>query len=421
VLIGLLVAVIARRRPLVMVLVVILVPTLSLLRRVVAGASGYTESDPLILLPLILTLGVVVVSWGQPRVSGGARGTKAFAVTVVLGVLASVLLTSSFTVDALFFAGLIVIPLLFAIATSTGRMPLVWGYAMHVLPALGAIVGTYGLYQFFVLPDWDRAWMRTSQLTSIGHPEPLEVRVFGMSESPGPYALFLGLVIVLCLAAAVTTTRWASRVGWIALGGYVAYPLLLSGVRSTLVGVGVCAVVLILVRARGLARILLLGFLAGAWVLLTTVVNRFSASSTILTSDRYTEFSTDDDSFVARIDLLSSVGNPFRYIVGNPAARAVDNLFVDVLLRYGLVAAIGMLLLICGIVILALRQLVAKRNEVAALCAIFIATQVIFGPTFNSLFGILVGVVFGTVMAVPLAIQKDLTATTTLAPATAGR
>lgn len=401
VILGLIVGASMRNRTAVLVFAVILIPTLGLIRRLVAGPAAYVEADPLILLPLVLVIGVVVFSWTNERTDKSTRASRVFALTTIVGVAVTVVLTASFSVDGLFYAGLIIVPLLLATALSTGRLPEVWNAVTRVLPIVSFAVGLYGIYQFFVLPEWDRAWMRSSLLTSIGHPLPLQVRVFGASESPGPYALFLGLMITLCLAAAIREKRAQRVLGWLALGGFLAFPLLLSGVRSALLGVGLCVLVLALIRARGFTRIVLVAFIGGAYYLLTFVLDRFGAGSTILTADRYTAFTAQDDSLVARLNMLASVGNPLQYIIGNPNAPTVDNLYIDTLLRYGLLAAVALLLLVFSVTALALRQLATRTNETAALAAVFIATQTIFGPTFNSLFGILVGVVFGTVMAVP--------------------
>lgn len=399
VLLGVTVALALHRRDAVVVFAVVLIPTLSLVRRVAAGRSGYTDADPLILLPLILVVGVILISWTHKRVTARTRVTSLLAVATIVGALCTIALTGSFAMNELFFVGLLVIPLLLALALGSGQLGDVWGSVRRALPPLAAAVGTYGIIQFFALPSWDAAWMRTSKLTSIGQAEPLLVRVFGASESPGPYALFVGTVITLCLAAAVTEQNASRRFGWVLLGSYLAFPLLLSGVRSSLIGVAVCAGILTLVRARGATRVLLIAFLVGAYFLLTVVIDRFGAGSTILTADRYTSFSTDDRSFVARLDLFASVGDPIQHLVGNPGAPAADNLYIDTLLRYGLLSAVALLAFVISIAILALRQLREHRNEAAALCAVFIVSQTIFGPTFNALFGILIGVVFGTVMA----------------------
>ena len=410
VMIGLIVAFIINRRVGVVVLAVLLIPTMSLLRRIAAGPSGYTESDPLILLPLVLVVVVVAMSWTHPPTfNHRTKLTNGAATATIAGIAMSVLLTTSFDTKGLFFAGLIIVPLMLAIVLSSGRMPPVWESVAKVLPWLGFLVGTYGIIQFFFLPSWDRAWMLTSKLTSIGFPIPLEVRVFGASESPGPYSLFLGLVVTLCLGNAVVKSGGAKRLGWVVLASYLVFPLILSGVRSALLSFGICAVILALVRARGIIRVLIPVFLLIAYQALTVVISRFGATSTILNADRYTGVSAQDDSLVARLGLLNYLANPLQHIIGNPNAPVVDNLFIDTMIRYGLLAAVGLFALYISIVVIAVRGLVRKQNEVVSVCAIFIGILSLFGPSFNALFGILIGIVFGTVMATPEFLARERT------------
>jgi len=399
VVVGLIVALILFSRTRIIVLAVLLVPTLSLVRRIAAGPSGYTASDPLILLPTLLVIVVVALSLTRPSTNDRGSVLRTLAVFTALGVATTVVLRGAFNVDGLFFASLVIVPMLLAVVLSSGRMPPVWDAVRRVLPGVAVFAGTYGIYQFVALPEWDRAWMRTSQLTSIGQALPFQVRVFAASESPGPFALFLGLVLTVCLAAAVTEAKGNRRLGWTALSAFLAYPLLLTGVRSALLGVAVSAVVLTLLRARGFSRVVIVAFLVGAYYLLTAVVARFGSNSTILTADRYTEFSADDDSLVARLALLQGIGNPFAHLVGNPNGGGADNLYVDTLLRYGLVPAAALLMFAIGITVVAIRNLARKMAETASLSIVFIMTMSLFGPTFNSLFGVLAGVVFGTVMA----------------------
>ena len=207
-------------------------------------------------------------------------------------------------------------------------------------------------------------------------------------RSPGPYALFLGLALTLCLCSATIASGAVQKLKWLAMGVVIVVPLLLSGVRSALLGVLVCTVLLALIRGRGFTRILLFGFLLGraACPARSRLITRFGGSSTILTADRYTQFSDQDDSLVARLQLLKYLRNPLQYVVANPHAPTTDNLFIDVMIRYGLLPAIALLSLFLAIAFLALRDLIWKQNETAALCALFVVTQSLTGNVFNSLF-----------------------------------
>lgn len=395
---GLIAAVVIRSRKGVLLLAVVLIPTTGLIRRLAAGPEARQDSDPLLLLPLVLLLAVVIFSLTTPRTDKRGGAMRFAAAATVVGIAASILLTSTFTVDVIFYAALVIVPLFAALMIGNGKIPPVWPTVQRVLPGLAVAVGTYGIAQFFLLPSWDRAWMLSSKLTSIGHAVPREVRVFAASESPGPFALFLGVTLTVCLYVTVVERSGARRFPWLVLSLYLAVPLLLTGVRSALIGVAFCALVLALVRARGVTRILVVAFLVGVYYLLNAVIARFGAGSTILSADRYTQFSGTDDSLVARLTLLNYLRNPFQHIIGAPAAPRFDNLYVDVLVNYGILPAAALFVLVGGLTIVSLRNLVRSHNEAASLAFLFIATQTMFGNVFGSLFGLLVGIVVGTVL-----------------------
>jgi O-antigen ligase len=64
-------------------------------------------------------------------------------------------------------------------------------------------MGLYGICQFFFVPPWDAFWMENSALTSIGFPEPMEVRVFSTMNTPQPFADYLLCGVML----SITSTR----------------------------------------------------------------------------------------------------------------------------------------------------------------------------------------------------------------------
>jgi hypothetical protein len=61
------------------------------------------------------------------------------------------------------------------------------------------VMGVYGLVQFFYLPPWDRYWMQSAPITSLGQPEPLELRVYSTLNSQTPFAdvMMAGLLLLL--------------------------------------------------------------------------------------------------------------------------------------------------------------------------------------------------------------------------------
>lgn len=88
--------------------------------------------------------------------------------------------------------------------------------------------GSYGLYQFFFVPDWDALWMQNVQMNTVGEPEPMMVRVFSTMNSPEPFAGALMAALLLFVSA-------PSKIRWLAvLPGLAGF--LLSAVRAAWTG-----------------------------------------------------------------------------------------------------------------------------------------------------------------------------------------
>lgn len=58
--------------------------------------------------------------------------------------------------------------------------------------------GVYGVFQYLVAPEWDRFWLISTKLTSMGDPAPLKIRVWSTMASPGPFAVMMmaGLILL---------------------------------------------------------------------------------------------------------------------------------------------------------------------------------------------------------------------------------
>jgi hypothetical protein len=60
------------------------------------------------------------------------------------------------------------------------------------------IMGTYGVIQYLIAPEWDRFWLNESGMfTSAGSPEPLGIRVWSTMHSPGPFAIVMQAGLLL--------------------------------------------------------------------------------------------------------------------------------------------------------------------------------------------------------------------------------
>lgn len=107
------------------------------------------------------------------------------------------------------------------------------------------IVSVYGIAQYFDPSPADRDWMIYSAMSSVGLPEPEQVRVFGTLNSPASLGNFIGFGLVLvgflrrpwevliCSGpGAVAMLLSQSRTTWISLAVSIVYPLFLSGTKQ---------------------------------------------------------------------------------------------------------------------------------------------------------------------------------------------
>ncbi|MHA7303552.1 hypothetical protein [Pseudarthrobacter sp. MDT1-22] len=390
--------------PRILILAASVVPILAFIRRISAGPEARVDFDPLILFPFIL---VLIVTLGGFRRSDEAlpenrqvinRRIMALAVVFIIAVGFSILLSGSIKPDVIYFATALVIPILLVAVIATGGVVDIWDSYERLLPVLGLLVGAYGIVQFVVLPPWDKSWMLSSELQSIGQAAPLAVRVFGMSESPGPYAAFIGVAIIICVDRALKANALL-QVGWFVVAGMLVFPLLLSGVRSALLSLLVCAATATVIRGRGMGRVVPVIFFVLVGVGIDRLVGAFGSDSTILTADRYTAFDpSQDHSVQARLNIFDYLTNPWPHIIGHPDAAPVDNLPIDILRAYGFLPFIILILLLFVVSVSSFRLMKSNDSSSVGLSALYVLILGISGNLFLSSFGILIGIVFGTVL-----------------------
>jgi hypothetical protein len=94
------------------------------------------------------------------------------------------------------------------------------------------VMGLYGIYQFFFLTPWDIFWMEGSGLTSIGFPEPMQVRVFSTMNTPQPFADFLIVGLLLGVSSTRRIRFLAMPIGLLALGLTMSRSAWIGGVLA---------------------------------------------------------------------------------------------------------------------------------------------------------------------------------------------
>jgi len=259
-------------------------------------------------------------------------------------------------------------------------------------------IGLYGLFQYFVAPQWDAFWMLQSGMTSIGTPVPRKIRLFSTMNSPGPMAAML-VVGLLALLARGGTMRWvASGPGFVAL--------LLSLGRAAWGGFLLGALVLISTSPPKRAfQYLAIGCVV---IGLATPLLFFEPVSSVVLQRVNTLNAADQDvSLRARLELYRNSTSAAQSMLGSGLGASgaatrmaqdqatydqnsvIDSGLVELLMNFGLPGTA--IFLVAVIVILSRAGLRARRHPSAGLAfsaATATFAQIAFGPIMSGVVGV---------------------------------
>lgn len=378
------------------------------LRRVVDEASSFSEQSFILLAAPLASLAALLPGLaGRRRLPGDA--SLAFAVALVA-------LGYSFLAGAIRFG-----PAPASLGLTTWLAPLAVGLWVATAPieesllrrtvgrlaVQGALVlGAYGIYQFFFIPEWDATWMRNVELISIGRPFPLEVRVFSTLNSPATLGSVLGALLVL-LTATKGRLRWPA-----ALLGFTSFGL--SLVRTAWLGLLVALVALV---ASGQSRAVRNAVLIIAVPVALLVGVEGPAQDAV--TDRFNstvEEGEDDSSFEDRVIFHGRVlpvamrdvfGRGFGS-TGSAAAQldddeedvaivSVDSGVLESLLSMGSIVGTAFLLVIFGAAAGAWRR--GRRgsalDQAAGAAVVALAAQMVLGNVLTSASGVMFWLLIG--------------------------
>ena len=171
-----------------------------------------------------------------------------------------------------------------------------------------AVLGLYGVYQFFFLPEWDKMWMEGAAITSIGQPYPLRVRVFGPMNAPQPYAATIMVGLLGLFAMSGQGAMWTLAARLAAIPAAVGF--LLSQSRTQWGGL-VVGILFILIKMKARSRRAVMFYLALAAVVAAPIA--FSSNVVMVIGDEFASFTSlsSDGSFNERVMLYEALPSMF--------------------------------------------------------------------------------------------------------------
>lgn len=331
-----------------------------LLRRIVGGADAYTPNDPLVFVSALVLLPVIL--------RRGISLDRLFSVRSVYLVLA-VIAAATFTLG---------------LATGGAPGPLILGLATLVIPLLsvlalkpyelktaclrligqgrliGLVAAAYGYMQYVAPLRWDLRWLesRREVVSSFGSATAGEFRLFGPTSSPLSFALILSICICCWMFSRSGVSTWPR----ICAISFMAIPLLLTSVRTSVFALLVAAMIVGLLRRSGVAAILL-ALTAAVYAALPALLGTFAPAL----AGRYALTGIGSDiSFVTRVRLLRDALGPAVFSVGlgpggsTSESTVIDNGYLASFLDLGLIGGAVLLVLAVAAFCWALRASVQR-------------------------------------------------------------
>jgi hypothetical protein len=201
-----------------------------LVRRLADYRSGFTDPSPILLTPyLVILVTLVTLKQHLPKayIQGGLPFLMALAGTFY-AILTGLILNPP--VKVLVAALEWLAPVLFGFHVFVNwrsypayrqniQRTLTWGVLM---------LGSYGIIQYLIAPEWDRNWLINTNMNTMGRPEPLGLRVWSTLNSPEPFAAIMAGCLLLLFTNQSPLRLPASIVGYLSF--------LLCAVRSGWLG-----------------------------------------------------------------------------------------------------------------------------------------------------------------------------------------
>jgi hypothetical protein len=207
------------------------------------------------------------------------------------------------------------------------------------------ITGAYGVYQYFVAPEWDRFWLIESGMyTSSGNPEPFGIRVWSTMHSPGPFAAFItaGLLIL-----------FSSKSKFVVISNLFGYTSFLLTLVRTAWGSWLIGLFFLISSVKSGIQLRLISYVVVMTSILVPIVSMSPFISSIMARLSTLTNLSQDDSFNVRQGIYeSSLNTALTSFVGNGIGGAwtvndgtlkqiiIDSGIIDVLLTLGWVGSI---------------------------------------------------------------------------------
>jgi hypothetical protein len=354
-----------------------------LVRRIVDYKSSFTDPSPILLAPVLI--GVVILPGflkNFPNVilkDAFPFGISAIAViyAVFVGYMNHVA-SNKLILAALGWLS----PILygFYIYVNWRRYPeyqknletnMLWGVL---------VMGVYGVWQYFTLPEWDRLWLVNTEMTTTGNPFPQEFRVWSTMNSGEPFSAVMAAGLILNLNAKGSLSATSS------IFGYISF--LLTLIRSAWLGwIGGIAFLFIVSKPKFQKKILAMMTAIIIVVVPLIMFNSFSESI----GGRFSSLGNleEDDSATVRVSSYAGLNDALNNWIGQGThGVSVDSSLLSMLGELGIIGTVPYAFGLLSLMVVALRSAKYASDNSSKIMLAATFTCIVRLPVNNALIGV---------------------------------
>ena len=287
----------------------------------------------------------------------------AFAIVIIISSLISISMEESIRIAMLMTMFVLFYFVVINVITTRKQLKMI----LYVMLTVGTLTAIYGIYQYKYGDVYSQAWLDSEMF------EDIRMRVYATLENPNVYGEYLILIIPFTISLFWTEKGWKKKMFLIATLGIMGLALILTYSRGCWLGVIIAIAILALIIDKRFIFLGILLLLFAPLILPDTIISRFTSIGNL-----------EDTSTSYRVNIwmgtlsmlkdywLSGVGMGITsfnkiyplYSYNNIKAPHSHNLFLQIMVEYGIVGFIVMIGVMYNYFKIAIISMKAKKDIV---------------------------------------------------------
>jgi len=285
----------------------------------------------------------------------------AFAIVIAISSLISISMSESIKIAMLMIAFVMFYFVVINVITTRKQLKTI----LYMMLIVGALTAVYGIYQYVYGDVYSQAWLDADMF------EDIRMRVYSTLENPNVYGEYLLLIIPFTIALFWTEKGWKKKIFLLGVILITGIALILTFSRGCWLGIIFAIAVLALIIDKRFVFLGILLLLLSPFILPDTIISRFTSIGNMEdTSTSYRVYIWMGTIAMLRDYWISGVGMGITsfntiyplYSYNNIKAPHSHNLYLQIIVEYGIVGFIVMVGVMYNYFKMAIISLKSKKN-----------------------------------------------------------